>query len=122
MAQYFDVPVVYARKIETKIMEKDTYQSEVYSYTKGKSYTIRVAKKYLSKDERVLLIDDFLAKGKAMQGLINITEEAGAKVVGISAVIEKGFQEGGSYLRNKGYRLESLAIVDESEDGKIKFI
>lgn len=122
VAQYFDVPVVYARKIETKVMEKDTYQSEVYSYTKGKSYTIRVAKKYLSKDERVLLIDDFLAKGKAMQGLINITEEAGAKVVGISAVIEKGFQEGGSYLRNKGYRLESLAIVDESEDGKIKFI
>lgn len=122
VAQYFNVPVVYARKIETKVMEKDVYETEVFSYTKGKTYTVRVAKQYLHEGENILLIDDFLAKGKAMAGLIEIVEKAKANVVGISAVIEKGFQDGGDNLRKRGYRLESLAIVDESENGKIKFI
>lgn len=121
-AQYFNVPVVFARKTETKVMEKDVYETEVFSYTKGKSYTVRVAKKYLHEDENILLIDDFLAKGKAMAGLIEIVEEAGANVAGISVVIEKGFQNGGDNLRNGGYRLESLAIVDEAENGKINFM
>ncbi len=121
-AQYFETPVVYARKMETKNMENEVYESEVYSYTKKKTYTIRVGKQYIHKDENILLIDDFLAKGKAMEGLIDIVEKAGANVVGISAVIEKGFQDGGNDLRNKGYRVESLSIVDITDDGKIKFL
>lgn len=121
-AQYFKVPVVFARKTDTKVMEKDVYETEVYSYTKGRTYTVRVAKKYLHEGENVLLIDDFLAKGKAMEGLIKIVEMAGANVGGISVVIEKGFQDGGQKLREGGYRLESLAIVDEAENGSIKFM
>ncbi|QQY78808.1 xanthine phosphoribosyltransferase [Keratinibaculum paraultunense] len=121
-AQYFNVPVVFARKTDSKTMDEDVYESTVYSYTKNKSYTIRVAKRFLKEGENILLIDDFLARGKAMEGLIDILEQSGCNLVGIGVVIEKGFQEGGKNLRERGIRLESLAIIDKSKDGEIKFI
>lgn len=121
-AQYFHVPVVFARKTDSKTMDKDIYESTVYSYTKEKSYTIRVAKRFLKEGENVLLIDDFLARGKAMEGLIDILEQSGCNLAGIGIVIEKGFQEGGKNLRKRCIKLESLAIIDESTDGQIVFM
>lgn len=120
-AQYFNVPVVFAKKTESKNLDSDTYESEVYSYTKDKTYTIRVSKKYLSQGENILIVDDFLAKGKAAAGLIDILEKAQCNVSGIGIVIEKGFQHGGDEIRKKGIKLESLAIVESIEDGKIVF-
>lgn len=120
-AQYFNVPVVFARKTDSKTMDKDIYESSVFSYTKDKYYTIRVSKKYLNKDESILLIDDFLARGKAMEGLIDILSQAGCKLAGAGIVIEKGFQEGGQVLRNKGVKVESLAIIEKPVNGKISF-
>lgn len=120
-AQYFNVPVVFAKKTDSKNLDKDTYESEVYSYTKDRTYTIRVSKKYLNKGENILVMDDFLAKGKAAQGLIEIIDKAECKVSGIGIVIEKGFQSGGEEIRQKGIKLESLAIVESVEDGNIIF-
>lgn len=120
-AQYFNVPVVFGKKTESKNLDILTYESTVYSYTKGKPYTIRVSKKYLNEEENILIIDDFLANGKACEGLINIIEDAKCNLVGISIVIEKGFQDGGSTIRNQGIKLESLAIVDSIDSGKIIF-
>ena len=121
VAQYFNVPMVFARKTESKNLDKDTYESEVYSYTKDKTYKIRVSKRYLIEGENILIIDDFLANGKAVEGLIDIVNKAKCNLAGIGVVIEKGFQEGGKNLREKGFRLESLAIIDSIEDGSIKF-
>lgn len=121
-AQYFQVPVVFARKTNSKTMDKDVYESTVYSYTKEKSYTIRVSKRFLNKGENILLIDDFLARGKAIEGLIDILEQSSSNLVGAGIVIEKGFQNGGKALRDKGVRLESLAIIDKPIDGKIVFM
>lgn len=120
-AQYFNTPVVYARKIDSKNLEKDVYETKVYSYTKGKEYTVKVGKKYLNKDEKILVIDDFLANGKALEGLIDILSQAGASLVGAGIVIEKGFQEGGQELRNKGIKIESLAIIESLSDGRVIF-
>lgn len=120
-AQYFNVPVVFAKKTESKNLDKDTYKSDVYSYTKDKTYTIRVSKRYLNKGENILIVDDFLAKGKAAQGLIDIIEKAKCNVSGIGIVIEKGFQNGGGEIREKGIKLESLAIVDSIKNGEIIF-
>ena len=120
-AQYFNVPVVFAKKTESKNLDKDTYESDVYSYTKGKTYTIRISKRYLNQGENILIVDDFLAKGKAAQGLIDIIEKAECNVSGIGIVIEKGFQDGGEIIRKKGIKLESLAIVENIENGKIIF-
>ncbi len=121
-AQYFQVPVVFARKTNAKTMDKDIYESTVYSYTKEKNYTIRVSKRFLNKGENILLIDDFLARGKAIEGLINILEQSGSNLVGVGIVIEKGFQQGGKVLREKGVHLESLAIIDNTPDGKLIFM
>lgn len=121
VAQYFNVPMVFARKTESKNLDKDTYESEVYSYTKDKTYKIRVSKKYLTARENILIIDDFLANGKAVEGLIDIVNKAQCKLTGIGVVIEKGFQHGGKNIREKGLRLESLAIIDSIEDGKFTF-
>ncbi|MCF6459782.1 xanthine phosphoribosyltransferase [Clostridium sp. Cult3] len=121
-AQYFHVPVVFARKTDSKTMDKDIYESTVYSYTKEKNYTIRVAKRFLEKGENILLIDDFLARGRAMEGLIEILRQSDCNLAGIGIVIEKGFQEGGKNLRDRGIKLESLAIIDESMDGEITFM
>lgn len=120
-AQYFHVPVVFAKKTESKNLDKDTYESQVYSYTKGKSYTIRVSKRYLNEGENILIVDDFLANGKAAEGLVDIINKAKCNVAGIGIVIEKGFQDGGRNIREQGIKLESLAIVESVKDGEIKF-
>lgn len=120
-AQYFKVPVVFAKKSESKNLDGDVYTSKVVSYTKGKEYDIRVSKKYISENDRVLIIDDFLAKGKAVLGLCDILNQAGATVAGVGICIEKGFQEGGHILRDMGLKLESLAIVELKDDGGITF-
>lgn len=122
VAQYFHVPVVFAKKSESKNLDGDVYTSTVTSFTKGKVYDVRISKKYIQETDRILLIDDFLAKGNALLGLIDICEQAGATVVGAGIAIEKGFQEGGQMLRERGLRVESLAIVDSmDEDGTITF-
>lgn len=120
-AQHFNVPVVFAKKTESKNLDNDTYESSVHSYTKDKTYTIRVSKRYLNEGENILIIDDFLAKGKAAEGLIDIINKAKCNVVGVGIVIEKGFQNGGDNIRNQGIKLESLAIVESIENGKIVF-
>ncbi|MGN1022335.1 MAG: xanthine phosphoribosyltransferase [Lachnospiraceae bacterium] len=121
-ARYFHVPVVFAKKARSKNIDGDTYTSLVHSFTYGRDYTVTMAKKFLGPDDTVLLVDDFLAVGKAMRGLIDICSQAGAKVAGIGIAIEKGFQEGGKELRDQGYEVFSLAIVDHMEDsGEIVF-
>ncbi|TJX67806.1 xanthine phosphoribosyltransferase [Soehngenia saccharolytica] len=120
-AQYFDVNVLFAKKTLSTNLDDNTYESKVYSYTKNETYTVRVAKKFLNENDRVLIIDDFLANGKALEGLIDIVFQANAEVEGIGIVIEKGFQEGGENIRKKGFNLESLVIVDEVKDGYVIF-
>ncbi len=111
-AQFFHVPVLFAKKNPTKNIEGEVHISRVESYTHGRSYDIIVSKRFLGPKDRVLLIDDFLAKGSALLGLIDLVRKAGASIVGAGIVIEKGFQEGGSLVRAQGVRLESLAVVD----------
>ena len=120
-AQYFGVPVVFAKKAESKNLDGDIYTASVTSYTKGKEYQIRMSKKFLTADDRVLIIDDFLAKGKAILGLNEIIQQAGATLVGAGICIEKGFREGGEIIRSMGIHLESLAIVELTDDGGITF-
>ena len=122
-AMFFQVPVVFAKKSSGSNMDKDVYFTQIYSYTHSKTNDVVVSKKYLSKNDHVLIIDDFLANGCALQGLISIAEAAGATVEGLGIVIEKGFQIGGKVIRNLGYRLESLAIVDamDPDTGTITF-
>ena len=122
-ARQFDVPVIFAKKSKSINIEGEVYVAEVESFThKGKNQVI-VSKKFLNPDDNVLIIDDFLANGCALQGLISIVTSAGANVAGIGIVIEKGFQTGGQIIRNLGYHLESLAIVDgmDTATGKIVF-
>ncbi|WP_353094457.1 xanthine phosphoribosyltransferase [Tissierella praeacuta] len=120
-AQYFNVPVVFAKKTESKNLDNDTYESSVYSYTKNKTYTIKVSKRYLKEGENILIIDDFLANGKAAEGLIDIINKANCNLVGVGIVIEKGFQKGGDNIRRKDIKLESLAIVESIDGEKIIF-
>ena len=120
-AQYFDVDVVFAKKTLSTNLDDNTYESKVYSYTKNETYTVRVAKKFINKQDKILIIDDFLANGKALEGLIDIIDQANAKVEGIGIVIEKGFQKGGDIIREKGLDLESLVIIDGVKDGSIIF-
>ncbi len=122
-AQSFHVPVVFAKKTQTKNIAGDVYTTRVESFTHGRIYDVIVSKEYLGPGDKVLLIDDFLANGKALEGLIDLVKEAGAELVGAGIVIEKGFQIGGDIIRKKGVRLESLAIVEsmDAETGKIVF-
>ncbi len=120
-AQHFDVPVVFAKKGHHKNIGSDCYTAEVYSYTKGTSYTIFVSRKYLSAEDNVLVIDDFLANGQAVLGLKKIVEDAGAALQGVGIAIEKGFQDGGRQIREAGVNLKSLAIVDSMTDDSISF-
>lgn len=115
------VPFVFAKKYNARNLDSDVFEEEVFSFTKQKTFTIRVSKNYISKDDKVLIVDDFLAKGGALNGLIGITEQAGAKVAGCAIVIEKTFQGGGDEIRSKGYRIESLAKIASITDGKITF-
>ncbi|MBM7871877.1 xanthine phosphoribosyltransferase [Clostridium pascui] len=122
VAQYFDnVPVVFAKKYSGTNMDTSVYEADVYSFTKNKDYKIRVSKNYLCKNDKVLIIDDFLAMGSASAGLISLCEQAGAAVEGIGIAIEKKFQQGREEILSKGIQLESLAIVEALEDGKVVF-
>ena len=121
VARCFGVPMVFAKKAKSINIDGDMYTAEVESFTHKNKNQVIVSKKFLSSDDRLLIIDDFLANGCALQGLISIAEAAGASVEGIGIVIEKGFQFGGRSIRNLGYRLESLAIV-EAMDAETKTV
>lgn len=123
VAQHFGVPVVFAKKTKSINIEGEMYTAEVESFTHKCKNQVIVAKKFLSEDDHVLIIDDFLANGCALQGLIQIVKAAGGTVEGIGIAIEKGFQSGGTVVRNLGYHLESLAIVDgmDASTGEITF-
>lgn len=121
-ARYFGYPpVVFAKKAKPSTMTEDAYTAEARSFTKGTVSEFRVSEKFLEKGDRILIIDDFLARGGAALALTAIAEQAGAEIAGIGAVIEKGFQGGSDKLREKGYRVESLAVIDKIEDGVIHF-
>ena len=122
-AQYFDAPVVFAKKSQSTNISGDVYVSRAHSFTHNKNYDIVVAKKFLGSDDKVLIIDDFLANGEALRSLINLINDAGAQIAGAGIVIEKGFQKGGSEIRNMGIRVESLAIIDKinMDSGEITF-
>ena len=123
VAQHFDVPVVFAKKSQSINLDGDVYSTKIQSFTHQRIYDVIVSKKFLSADDHVLLIDDFLANGCALNGLIDLVEDAGATVEGIGIAVEKGFQPGGDDLRIRGYHLESLAIVQSMnpETGEIEF-
>ena len=123
VAREFGVPMVFAKKSKSVNLDGDMYVAEVESFTHKKTNKVVVAKKYISPDDHVLIVDDFLANGCALQGLISIVDSAEATVEGLGIAIEKGFQEGGYRLRNLGYHLESLAIVEsmDAETGEIVF-
>lgn len=123
VAQHFDVPVVFAKKSQSINLDGDVYSTKIQSFTHQRIYDVIVSKKFLNADDHVLLIDDFLANGCALNGLIDLVEEAGATVEGIGIAVEKGFQPGGDDLRSRGYHLESLAIVQSMnpETGEIEF-
>lgn len=123
VAESFDVPVLFAKKTKTKNIAGDVYTSQVESFTHGRVYDIIVSKEFLNENDRVLLIDDFLANGKALEGLADLVHASGATLVGAGVVIEKGFQVGGDIIRSKGIHLESLAIVESMDEkaGTIEF-
>ncbi|MDY6328156.1 MAG: xanthine phosphoribosyltransferase [Lachnospiraceae bacterium] len=123
VAKYFNVPVVFAKKSKSINIEGEMYIAEVESFTHKCKNQVIVSKKFLNSDDKVLIIDDFLANGCALQGLISIVNEAGGTVEGIGIAIEKGFQSGGRIIRNLGYQLESLAIVEsmDAANGTIQF-
>ena len=123
VARCFNVPMVFAKKAKSINIDGDVYSASVESFTHKNVNQVIVSKKFLSEKDRVLIIDDFLANGCALQGLISIVESSGAEVAGIGIAVEKGFQIGGRVIRNLGYKLESLAIVDEmnAETGEIVF-
>ena len=122
-AQFFNVPVVFAKKSQSKNIDGEVFTSRVESFTHGRVYDIIVSKKFLLPEDRVLLIDDFLAKGSALAGLCSLVVDSGATLVGAGICIEKGFQEGGKLIRDRGIRVESLAIIDSMDDktGEIRF-
>ena len=123
VAREYGVPVVFAKKAKSVNMDGEMHVAEVESFTHKKTNKVIVAKKFLSENDRVLIVDDFLANGCALQGLISIVDSAGAEVVGCGIVVEKGFQEGGDRIRNLGFRLESLTIIEsmDAETGEIIF-
>lgn len=123
VAQHFGVPVVFAKKAQSVNIDGDVYSAEVESFTHKCKNQVLISKKFVGPEDHVLIIDDFLANGCALQGLISIVNQAGGTVEGIGIAVEKGFQQGGQIIRNLGYQLESLAIVDgmNAADGSINF-
>ena len=123
VAQHFQVPVVFAKKTQSINIDGEVYSTQIESFTHKRIYDVIVSKKYLGPDDHILIIDDFLANGCAVNGLIDIIEHAGATVEGIGIAIEKGQQVGGKLLREKGYQVESLAIIESMDDdtGEITF-
>ena len=120
-AQKFGVPVVFAKKSKSRNLDDDVYTAEVYSYTHQTTNRVTLSKRFLTSADNVLIVDDFLANGRAMEGLLDVCSQAGASVAGIGICIEKGFQPGGAKLRSKGYNVTSLAIVESMENGNIVF-
>ena len=122
-AQHFHVPVVFAKKTQSLNIDGEVYTTKIESFTHKRVYDVIISKKFLSPEDHVLIIDDFLANGCALEGLIEIVQKAGATVEGIGIAVEKGFQKGGDLIRSKGVRLESLAIVEsmDAETGEITF-
>ncbi|MGN0516038.1 xanthine phosphoribosyltransferase [Eubacterium sp.] len=123
VAQEFGCPLVFAKKNKTKNIAGDVYTAPVESFTHGTTYNIMVSKKFLNPGDKVLIVDDFLAIGNALKGLISLVEESGAELVGCGTVIEKGYQHGGDELRAKGIRVESLAIIEsmDADKGEVVF-
>ena len=121
VAQRFGKPLIYAKKAKSDNIEGGLYQSDIHSYTYKKKVTLLVSKEWFSSDEKVLIIDDFMANGEAMRGLCDIVNAAGATLVGIGCAVEKGFQGGGDRLRAAGYNLKSLAIIESAEPGNVVF-
>lgn len=123
VAQYFGVPIVFAKKAQSINIDGEVYSTKIESFTHKKVYDVIVSKKYIGPEDHILIIDDFLANGCAMEGLINLVQSAGATVEGIGIAIEKGQQKGGDMIRSKGLHLESLAIIEEMdcETNMIKF-
>ncbi len=120
-AQYFDVPVVFAKKSKSQNLDGALYTSVVHSFTYQKDFTITVSKKFLSPGDKVLIIDDFLANGQALLGLADILSQAGAELVGAGIAIEKGFQEGGKKLRAQGVNVQSLATISQMDETGVQF-
>jgi xanthine phosphoribosyltransferase len=120
-AHHFGKPLVFAKKAKSDNIEGGLYRSEIFSYTYKKAVTLIVSKDWISPSDKVLIIDDFMANGQAMRGLIDIVNEAGAELVGVGCAVEKGFQGGGDRLREAGVNLKSLAIIDSCEPGNLVF-
>ena len=120
-AMHFNVPVVFAKRSKSSNIGKDFYTTPVVSFTHGNTYDVIVSKSFISPEDRILIIDDFLANGSALRALVNIIEEAGATVVGAGVAIEKAFLHGGDKLRDLGYRVEALARIKSMSDDKIEF-
>lgn len=120
-AQYFNVPVVFAKKAQSINIDGEVYHTRVESFTHKKVYDVIVSKKFLGPEDHVLVIDDFLANGCALMGLMNLIRDAGATIEGAGIVIEKGFQQGGKMIRESGIHLESLAIIDSMTDNSLTF-
>ena len=120
-AEEYGVPMVFAKKAKSDNIEGGLYQSQIFSYTYKKTVTLIVAKDWLSSSDKVLIVDDFLANGEALRGLVEIVRQAGAELVGIGVAIEKGFQPGGKKLREQGVKLHSLAIIESADETGITF-
>lgn len=120
-AQFFDCPVLFAKKTKTKNIANSVYKTQVRSFTHGVQYDVIVSKDFISENDTVLIIDDFLAEGNALLGLVDLCEQAGAKVAGCAIAVEKGFQSGRKRVEEKGVRVESLAIVESMADGTVTF-
>lgn len=121
-AMQMNVPMVILKKQSSKILNGDVYQTTVHSFTKGSDYELTLSKKYINKNDNILIIDDFLANGEAALGAVRLVEEAGAKVGGIGIVIEKSFQPGFKILKEKGYEVYSLARISRLSEGVIEFV
>ncbi len=120
-AQFFDCPVLFAKKTKTKNIASTVYKTQVESFTHGTTYDVIVSKDFLNENDKVVIIDDFLAEGNALVGLIDLCKQAGAQVVGCAIAVEKGFQPGGQKIRDMGIRVESLAIIESMSDSQVTF-
>lgn len=120
-AQFFDCPVLFAKKTKTKNIAASVYKTQVRSFTHGVEYDVIVSKDFIGEGDNILIVDDFLAEGNALLGLIDLCEQAGAKIAGCAIAIEKGFQNGRKKVEEKGIRVESLAIVESMTDGEVIF-
>ena len=115
------IPMVFAKKAKSDNIEGGLYKSEIFSYTYKKAVTLICSKDWIAADDRVIIVDDFMANGQAMRGLLDIVEQSGAELIGIGCAIEKGFQDGGASLRRDGYTLHSLAIIDQADENGFVF-